>query len=244
MVSLNKNPKKKADIKKKAVDIDNLLKNLLLQPLNSYILKDGNSMIGTFNIRAFGHKKLEDNVIMRIIIFILRRYDIILCQEVHFNRERIEKLVNMVSNPSVPYSYTLSCPVGKSLSEERFLSEKLHVKITLIGYHTQPGHAYNEIKALVTDVYAYVKKKSVKRSSLSCLLSLLCLNTKEAPIFEENCKHIILMGDFNTSGFYLNKTKQAELDIILAQNNLIWELVIQVILLLPLNTQSMIDSYL
>ncbi|CAG8483444.1 10828_t:CDS:2 [Racocetra fulgida] len=243
---------------------NNLLKKLPLQPLSYYAFKDGISMIGSFNIRAFGLKKLKNNDIMRIIIPILRRYDIILCQEVHLNdEEMIEKLVDMVSNSSVPYSYTLSYPVGKSLNEERFSKhsykerylylykpnkwklldnyiannsqfvrmpyvaqfqhlKKPHVKITLIGCHTQPGHAYNEIKALVTDVYAYVKKKSVKKSSLSCLLSLLCLNTKEAPIFGENCEHIILMGDFNASGSYLNKTKQAELDKILAQNNLIW----------------------
>ncbi|CAG8849456.1 15539_t:CDS:1, partial [Racocetra persica] len=102
--------------------------------------------------------------------------------------------------------------------------KKPHVKIKLIRCHTQPEHAYNEIKALVTDVYTYVKQKSVKKNGLSCLLSLLCLNTKEAPIFGENCEHIILIGDFNASGSYLNKKKQAKLDKILAQKNLIWEI--------------------
>ncbi|CAG8569680.1 6278_t:CDS:1 [Cetraspora pellucida] len=261
---VNNNIKKENLRKKKGiVTEENLLKKFLLQQLNSYAFKDGISLIGAFNIQAFGPKKLENDDIMKIIIYILRRYDIVLCQEVHFNGEMIEKLVNMVSNPSVPYSYALSCPVGKSLNQERFGKhsykerylylyrqnewkllddfivnnikiirgpyvvqfqhlKKPHVKITLIGCHTQPEHAFGEIKALVTDIYAYIKEKSVKRSGLSRLLSLLCLNAKEVPIFGENCGHTILMGDFNASGSYLNKKKQAELDEILIQNNLKW----------------------
>ncbi|CAG8815505.1 10271_t:CDS:1, partial [Dentiscutata erythropus] len=33
---------------------------------------------------------------------------------------------------------------------------------------------------------------------------------------------IIIMGDFNASGSYLNKTKQTKLDKILKNNNLMW----------------------
>ncbi|CAG8702397.1 4268_t:CDS:2, partial [Racocetra persica] len=99
--------------------------------------------------------------------------------------------------------------------------KKPNVKITLIGCHAKPENVYSEIKALVTDVYTYVKKKSEKRSGLSRLFSLLCLKTKES-VFENNCELIILMGDFNALGPYLNKTKQDELDKILNQNKLIW----------------------
>ncbi|CAG8838807.1 20425_t:CDS:1, partial [Gigaspora margarita] len=78
-----------------------------------------------------------------------------------------------------------------------------------------------EIKALVTDVYTYVKNKSTKRSGLSRLFSILCLNTKES-VFGNNCEHIILMGDLNASRPYLNKTKQYKLDKLLVQYKLIW----------------------
>ncbi|CAG8506483.1 30144_t:CDS:2 [Racocetra persica] len=178
---VNHNIKKENLRKKKGIVIEeNLLKQFPLQQLNFYAFKDGISLIGAFNIQAFGLKKLENDDIIKIIIHILRRYNIVLCQEVHFNEKMIEKLVNM------------------------------------------PGHAFGKIKALVTDIYAYVKEKSVKRSGLSHLLSLLCLNTKEVTIFRENCGHIILMGDFNASGSYLKETKQEELDEILIQNNLMW----------------------
>ncbi|CAG8850742.1 18032_t:CDS:2, partial [Gigaspora margarita] len=173
---------------------NNLLKNLPL-PSNFYEFKDGISIVGAFNIRAFGQKKLENKIVMRIIIDILRKYDIVLCQEVHFDRKMVEKLINMISKSSVPYSYVLTCPIGKHSYKERYLylyrpkewklldnyivendkfirepyvvqfqhRKKLHVKITLIGCHTKPVNAYGEIKALVTDVYTYVKKKSTNR---------------------------------------------------------------------------------
>ncbi|CAG8773309.1 356_t:CDS:1, partial [Gigaspora margarita] len=231
---------------------DNLLKKLPL-PSNFYEFKDGISIVGAFNIRAFGQKKLENKIVMRIIIDILRKYDIVLCQEVHFGIKMIEKLINMISKSSVPYFYVLTCPIGKHSYKERYLylyrpnewklldnyivendkftrdpyvvqfqhRKKSHVKITLIGCHAKPVDAYREIKALVTDVYTYVKKKSTKRSGLSRLFSLLCLNTKES-VFGDNCEHIVMMGDFNASGPYLNKTKQDELDKILVQCNLMW----------------------
>ncbi|CAG8742407.1 35906_t:CDS:1 [Gigaspora margarita] len=241
--------KKKQKKKKDFVTEDNSFKKLPLLS-NVYKFKDGISVIGAFNIHAFGHKKLENENVMRIIIYILCKYDIVLCQEVHFDREIVEKLVKMVSKSFAPYAYVISCPIGKHSYKESYLYlykpnewklldnyivdnnefarepyvvqfqhwKKPKVKITLIGCHTKLENAYREIKALVTDVYTYIKKKSAKRSGLFRLFSLLCLNT----VFGDNCEHIILMGDFNASGPYLNKTMQEELDKILTQYNLMW----------------------
>ncbi|CAG8857292.1 28942_t:CDS:1, partial [Gigaspora margarita] len=92
--------------------IEDILFKKLPLPSNVYKFKDGISLVGAFNIRAFGHKKLENKNAMRIIVDILRKYDIVFCQEVHFDRIMVEKLVNMVSKSFEPYSYVISCPIG------------------------------------------------------------------------------------------------------------------------------------
>ena len=95
-----------------------------------------------------------------------------------------------------------------------------HIRITLVGCHICPGNAYEEIKALVNNVYADIKSRLEKKDSflfnlLYCFgSSCINLNVLNEPI--------ILMGDFNASGSYLNKNKQKTLDNILYNNNLIW----------------------
>ncbi|CAG8766579.1 2653_t:CDS:2, partial [Ambispora leptoticha] len=76
---------------------------------------------------------------------------------------------------------------------------KPNVKVTLVGCHTQPQNAYNEIK-----------------THLCCCLN--DVSSKDG----ENDEPIILMGDFNASGSYLNKRELSKLDGILRKNNLIW----------------------
>ncbi|CAG8499359.1 1618_t:CDS:2 [Racocetra fulgida] len=203
------------------------------------------SIIGAINIRAFGAKKFSNLAVMRVIIDILRRYDIVLCQEILVpigKEEMIQRLVDLISTPSTPYSFTLSRPIGKSSYQERYLYlyrknewkvledyviddqkmgnkfirepyvvrfqhlRKPNVKVTLVGCHTQPQNAYNEIKTLVADIYTNVKE-NLERNNLRD---------------GENDEPIILMGDFNASGSYLNKRELSKLDGILRKNNLIW----------------------
>ncbi|CAG8816568.1 9764_t:CDS:1, partial [Racocetra fulgida] len=93
--------------------------------------------------------------------------------------------------------------------------------ITLVGCHTHPNNAYEEIKTLVNNVYADVKARLKKRDSLSYLFnSLCCLGS--LCVDSNDHEPIIMMGDFNASGAYLNKKKQAELDKILNNNDLMW----------------------
>ncbi|CAG8727049.1 19928_t:CDS:2, partial [Racocetra fulgida] len=79
------------------------------------------SMISAFNIKEFGVKKFKNHAIMKIIINILQRYDIILCQEVHLSEEMINQLVDSLSKFSVPYSYEATQPIGKNKYKERYL---------------------------------------------------------------------------------------------------------------------------
>ncbi|CAG8553806.1 11475_t:CDS:2 [Acaulospora morrowiae] len=145
---------------------------------------------------------------------------------------------------------------------------KSNVRITLVGCHTQPEKAFDEIKVLVTDVYVNVKKKlqrdiiqekrqrnrdrsvqekakkesqgffsrllSTLRTNLCCCFyskrksSVSMRDSKEeieelSPSTGEGCDEpIVMMGDFNAAGAYVNKKQRAELDKVLQKNKLMW----------------------
>ncbi|CAG8512548.1 14059_t:CDS:1 [Dentiscutata heterogama] len=213
------------------------------------------SIIGTFNIKEFGEKKFNNDDVMKIIVKILKRYDIVLCQEVHLSEELIKQLVDKVSTSSIPYSYVSSQPIGRSLYKERYLYlyrsnkwnvlenyaiekfcnkisrvpyvvqfqnlKKTYIRITLVGCHTHPDNAYDEIKALVNNIYKDIKAKLEKKDRFSFLFNVFyCFGG--SCISSNNNEPIIIMGDFNASGSYLNKTKQTKLDKILKNNDLMW----------------------
>ncbi|CAG8468069.1 34547_t:CDS:2 [Gigaspora margarita] len=97
-----------------------------------------------------------------------------------------------------------------------------HIRITLIGYHIHPGNTFEEIKALVNNVYADIKSRLEKKDSFSYLFNLsYCFGSSCISLNDFN-EQIIIMSDFNASGSYLNKKKQKILDNILCKQNLIW----------------------
>ncbi|CAG8570322.1 33988_t:CDS:1 [Gigaspora margarita] len=191
---------------------------------------------------------------MKIIVKIFKRYDIVLCQEVHLSEELIKQLVDKISTSSIPYSYKLSDYIGNNSYKEKYLYlyrsnewkvlksyeikkfhdkffrvpyvarfqnlRKYHISVTLVGCHTHPDNAYEEIKTLLNNVYADIKAKLEKKDRFSFLFNLIyCLSLCISSNYN---KPIIIMGDFNASGSYLNKKKQAELDKILENNDLMW----------------------
>ncbi|KAF0395994.1 DNase I-like protein [Gigaspora margarita] len=217
------------------------------------------SLISTFNIKEFGIKKFNDNGIMKFIINILKRYNIVLCQEVHLTNEISKQLVDsLLKSSSVRYSYVLSQLTGTGSYKERYLYlyrsnkwkvlenylidstkfcdkffrvpyvarfqnlRKPHIRIILIGCHIHPDNAYEEIITLVNNVYVDIKAKLEKKDSSSVLIKLLyCLSSC---ISSNDNEPIIVMSDLNALGSYLNKRKQVELDKILKDNYLMWEI--------------------
>ncbi|CAG8455096.1 12404_t:CDS:2 [Gigaspora rosea] len=143
--------------------------------------------------------------------------------------------------------------LGDKFIREPYVARFQHLKhsdvgITLVGCHTQPEKAYEEIQALVTNVYPIVKKNLEKRtrdidigqpekkkeeplSRLNLWLrSLLCCfsSSKKASygktreVDSESSEPIVMMGDFNASGSYLNKSERGVLDELLEKRNLLW----------------------
>ncbi|XP_032303545.1 deoxyribonuclease-1-like 2 [Coturnix japonica] len=79
--------------------------------------------IGAFNIQSFGDSKMSDESVAGVIINILRRYDVVLVQEVRDSdlsavTELLEQL-NSVS--SSPYDYEISGPLGRDNYKEMYL---------------------------------------------------------------------------------------------------------------------------
>ncbi|XP_068555665.1 deoxyribonuclease-1-like 2 isoform X3 [Anas acuta] len=79
--------------------------------------------IGAFNIQAFGDSKMSDEAVAGVIVNVLRRYDVVLVQEVRDSdlsavTELMEQL-NSVS--SAPYDYEISGPLGRENYKEMYL---------------------------------------------------------------------------------------------------------------------------
>ncbi|CAG8491910.1 8438_t:CDS:1 [Ambispora gerdemannii] len=261
------------------------------------------SLIGSINIQAFGKKKASNHVLMRIITDILRRYDIVFCQEIRAPKDDesiIQQLCDEVSTPNSPYSYVTSHPIGRGTYQERYVYlyrqnewkvieeyviddddklgdlfmrepfvvhfqhlRKTNVNLTLVGCHTQPTKAFEEVSALVEQVYGIVRKNAIDSSKKSfssknnkkpnakqqtrgtmndddqphgiwqTLKSMFCcclpnyspVSTREADYSEKSTTTndpIVMMGDFNAAGSYVNKGKRAELDVLLKKNGLVW----------------------
>jgi hypothetical protein len=133
--------------------------------------------------------------------------------------------------------------------------KKSNVRVTLIGCHTQPDEAFEEIKVLVTTVYTDVRKKlqrdivqekrqldrgagpkeKEKNKFLSFFLHYVCccfgsyslvssrdFTEELATTVGDTDEPIVIMGDLNAAGSYVNKSQRAELDVLLKKNNLIW----------------------
>ncbi|CAH1760871.1 1828_t:CDS:1 [Entrophospora sp. SA101] len=287
--------RKKSQKKKELLEDDELLMSLPLPSSSSHHVPDKKkSLIGSMNIQAFGKKKSSNSAVMRIIVDILKAYDIVLCQEIRLTDELIKRLVDSISTSSTPYNYIASHPIGRNTYQERYLFiyrqnewkvledyvvddvklgdkfsrepyvvrfqnlRKPDVRITLVGCHTQPEKAFDEIDVLVEQVYPDVKKRleggtirkrNVKKASKknndsndgeeykgSFILRYLCScfgsRKKESTKREHSGKNvqsaegsgepIVLMGDLNASGSYLNKSQRAIIDEKLLDNNLVW----------------------
>ncbi|EXX73932.1 hypothetical protein RirG_055820 [Rhizophagus irregularis DAOM 197198w] len=131
--------------------------------------------------------------------------------------------------------------------------ERKNVRITLVGCHTRPDNAFEEINTLVNTVYMDVRKKLQRdnvqekrqldketgpkepNTFISFLQRIFCcccggyshVSTRDfseelAPSGADTNEPIIMMGDLNAAGSYVNKSQRAELDTILKKNNLRW----------------------
>ncbi|NWT44396.1 DNSL2 protein, partial [Chroicocephalus maculipennis] len=79
--------------------------------------------VGAFNIQAFGDTKMSDEGVAGIIVSILRRYDVVLVQEVRdSDLSAVTQLMEQLNSVSKsPYDYEISGPLGRDNYKEMYL---------------------------------------------------------------------------------------------------------------------------
>ncbi|NWV86828.1 DNSL2 protein, partial [Dasyornis broadbenti] len=79
--------------------------------------------VGAFNIQAFGDTKMSNKEVAEIIINVLRRYDVVLVQEVRdSDLSAVTELMEQLNSASTfPYDYEISGPLGRDNYKEMYL---------------------------------------------------------------------------------------------------------------------------
>ncbi|NWU92345.1 DNSL2 protein, partial [Upupa epops] len=79
--------------------------------------------VGAFNIQAFGDTKMSHREVADVIISILRRYDLVLVQEVRdSDLSAVTQLMEQLNSvSSSPYDYEISGPLGRDNYKEMYL---------------------------------------------------------------------------------------------------------------------------
>ncbi|KFR12020.1 Deoxyribonuclease-1-like 2, partial [Opisthocomus hoazin] len=98
---------------------------LALSLLTTTLLCPATAMlrVGAFNIQAFGDTKMSNEGVAGIIISILRRYDVVLVQEVRdSDLSAVTELMEQLNSVSTsPYDYEISSPLGRDNYKEMYL---------------------------------------------------------------------------------------------------------------------------
>ena len=78
-------------------------------------------LIASFNIQAFGEKKVSDPVVVDRIVNILRLFDVTAIQEVRANDQTVlPRLIQLVNSQGAKYDYILGPRLGRSNSKEQY----------------------------------------------------------------------------------------------------------------------------
>ncbi|NXJ92455.1 DNSL2 protein, partial [Corythaixoides concolor] len=79
--------------------------------------------VGAFNIQAFGDTKMSNEEVASVIVSILRRYDVVLVQEVRdSDLSAVTQLMEHLNSLSMsPYDYEISGPLGRDNYKEMYL---------------------------------------------------------------------------------------------------------------------------
>ena len=78
-------------------------------------------LISSFNIQAFGKKKLEDPWVIEKIVAIIRQFDVVAIQEVRAeNQTTIPRLIELINANGARYDYLLGPRLGRTVSKEQY----------------------------------------------------------------------------------------------------------------------------
>ncbi|XP_038125190.1 deoxyribonuclease-1 [Cyprinodon tularosa] len=178
-------------------------------------------LLGAFNIKAFGDTKASDSNLMNIITKIVRRYDIILIQEVRdSDLSATKELMDYVNKASSDYRYIVSEPLGRSTYTERYLFLYRHASVSVVKSYTYDDGC----ESCGTDAFIrepFVVQFSSKYTASSSF-TLIPQHTSPDSAVKEinslydvvvdvrnrwNTNNIVLLGDFNAGCSYVTTSE-------------------------------------
>ncbi|XP_029110010.1 deoxyribonuclease-1-like [Scleropages formosus] len=183
-------------------------------------LATGTLLIGAFNIQTLGPSKMSKPVVVQIIVNIIRRYDVLVVQEVRDKDESVtNELMNKVNEGLTdPYYYTVSEALGMSSYKERYLFIYRSSKVTVIQHKQYPYGSGND--AFSRPPYA-VKFSNIRSATAATEFVLVPQHTSPSKAVEEinalyyifpnvqtsfSTNTILLLGDFNAGCSYVTTT--------------------------------------
>ncbi|XP_069566257.1 deoxyribonuclease-1 [Brachyistius frenatus] len=174
-------------------------------------------LLGAFNIKSFGDKKVSNTTLMNIISTIIHRYDIILIQEVRdVDLSATKKLMEHVNKGSPQFRYVVSEPLGRRTYKERYLFLYRDQKVSVAKNYTYDDGC----EPCGTDTFSrepYVVMFSSKYTAVKNF-TLIPQHTSPAHAVKElnalydvvtdvrtrwNTNDIVLLGDFNADCSYV-----------------------------------------
>ncbi|XP_039467492.1 deoxyribonuclease-1 isoform X1 [Oreochromis aureus] len=175
-------------------------------------------LLGAFNIKSFGDTKASNATLMNIITKIVKRYDVILIQEVRdSDLSATQTLMNYVNKDSPQYKYIVSEPLGASTYKERYLflyREALVSVVKSYTYDDGPEETGQDTFSREPFVVMFSSKNTAVRDftlipqHTSPDLAVRELNALYDVVLDVrarwNTNDIVLLGDFNAGCSYVS----------------------------------------
>ncbi|XP_019213791.2 deoxyribonuclease-1-like [Oreochromis niloticus] len=170
-------------------------------------------LLGAFNIKSFGDTKASDATLMKIITKIVKRYDVILIQEVRdSDLSATQTLMDYVNEDSPQYKYIVSEPLGANKYKERYLFLYREALVSVAKSYTYDDVQHNFSRKPFVVMFSS-KNTAVKDFTLipqhtcpgSAVKELNALYDVVLDVRTRwNTNDIVLLGDFNAGCSYVS----------------------------------------
>ncbi|XP_033624640.1 deoxyribonuclease-1-like [Asterias rubens] len=177
---------------------------------------DGSLMIGAFNIQALGLHKISKVEIVEVLVKTLRRYDMVLIQEIRDSSQTaIGRLLDAVnSGLSDKYEMVVSKRLGRTNSKEQYAYFYKSSKLTLITsyvyndergdvFEREPFIAYFESPTTAVDRFAMIGIHTKPQQSPEEISRLVEVYDDFVNRYTQ--KNVIIGGDLNAGCSYVNR---------------------------------------
>uniref|UniRef100_A0A669CAA8 Deoxyribonuclease n=1 Tax=Oreochromis niloticus TaxID=8128 RepID=A0A669CAA8_ORENI len=170
-------------------------------------------LLGAFNIKSFGDTKASNATLMNIITKIVKRYDVILIQEVRdSDLSATQTLMDYVNEDSPQYKYIVSEPLGANKYKERYLFLYREALVSVAKSYTYDDVQHNFSRKPFVVMFSS-KNTAVKDFTLipqhtcpgSAVKELNALYDVVLDVRTRwNTNDIVLLGDFNAGCSYVS----------------------------------------